>query len=154
MRRLATSRRAWIGIAFLAAGAAPAAQPNARMGELRKTVWRTEEAFAKTMADRDFGAFQAFLSPEAVFWSGGIQRGPAAVAAVWKGFYEGPKAPFSWKPDTVEVLDSGTLAFSSGPVFDPDGKRVSTFNSVWRLEADGKWRVVFDKGCPPCEASR
>jgi hypothetical protein len=54
----------------------------------------------------------------------------------------------------VEVFDSGTLAFSSGLVFAPDGKRVSTFNSVWRLEADGKWRIVFDKGCPPCEAAR
>jgi ketosteroid isomerase-like protein len=30
------------------------------------------------------------------------------------------------------------------------GLRVGTFNSVWRLEADGKWRIVFDKGCPPC----
>jgi ketosteroid isomerase-like protein len=89
-----------------------------------------------------------------VFWSNGIRRGPAAVAEVWKAFYEGPAAPFSWKPDTVEVLDSGSLAFSSGPVFAPDGARVSTFNSVWRKEPDGKWRVVFDKGCPPCGAPK
>jgi ketosteroid isomerase-like protein len=133
---------------------APAAEPNPRLDALRQEVWRTEEAFAKTMADRDFAAFQTFLSAETVFWSNGIRRGPAAVAEVWKAFYEGPAAPFSWKPDTVEVLDSGALAFSSGPVFAPDGARVSTFNSVWRKEADGKWRVVFDKGCPPCGAPK
>lgn len=131
-----------------------ATTPTATLDEWRQEVWHTEEAFAKTMADRDFAAFQTFLSPETVFWSGGIKRGPAEVAAAWKRFYEGPQAPFSWKPDTAEVLESGALGFSSGPVFDPQGQRVSTFNSVWRREADGKWRVVFDKGCPPCETGR
>lgn len=134
-----------------AAAATRASNPKATLDEWRQEVWRTEEAFAKTMADRDFAAFQTFLSKEAVFWSGGITRGPAEIGAAWKRFYEGPQAPFSWKPDAVEVIESGSLGFSSGPVFDPEGKRVSTFNSVWRREADGKWRVVFDKGCPPCE---
>ena len=45
------------------------------------------------------------------------------------------------------MLDSGTLAISSGPVMDPQGKVVGTFNSIWRRDADGRWRVVFDKGC-------
>ena len=156
---------AWVGLSCLLAAPSashaqappppgPTTASQSILDEWRQEVWRTEEAFAKTMADRDFAAFQTFLSKEAVFWSGGIQRGPAAVAAVWKRFYEGEKAPFSWRPDSVEVLESGALAFSSGPVFDPEGKRVSTFNSVWRREADGKWRVVFDKGCPPCEGAK
>lgn len=116
---------------------------------LRDEVWRTEAAFARSMTDRDLKAFASFLSPEAVFWSAGIARGPEAIVAAWTRFYEGPAAPFSWRPETVEVLPSGTLAFSSGPVLDPSGRRVGTFNSVWRREADGRWLVVFDKGCPP-----
>ena len=36
------------------------------------------------------------------------------------------------------MVDSGTLAFSTGPVFDPEGKRTGTFNSTWRLEKDGR----------------
>jgi ketosteroid isomerase-like protein len=52
------------------------------------------------------------------------------------------------------VLDSGNLAFSSGPVLDPDGRQVGTFNSVWRREPDGRWLVVFDKGCPVCNCER
>lgn len=129
----------------------PGAGAGPTREDLRQEVWRTEEAFAKTMADRDFAAFRKLLSKEAIFGSGGgVKRGSADVSERWKTYYEGPKAPFSWKPETVEVLDSGTLAFSSGPVFDPEGKRVGTFNSVWRKEKDGRWLVVFDRGCPPC----
>ena len=57
-------------------------------------------------------------------------------------------APFSWAPERVEVTSTGTLAISSGPVFDPAGNRVSTFISTWRRDKDGVWRVVLDIGCP------
>ena len=30
----------------------------------------------------------------------------------------------------------------------PEGQVVSRFNSVWRQEAPGVWRIVFDKGQP------
>jgi ketosteroid isomerase-like protein len=118
---------------------------------LRQQVADTERAFAQTMADRDHAAFQTFLSEEAVFFgSSGVLRGKEAVAEGWQVLFEGPDAPMSWAPAEVEVLDSGTLAFSSGPVFNPQGERVGTFNSVWQLQDDGSWRIVFDKGCPPC----
>jgi ketosteroid isomerase-like protein len=119
--------------------------------ELKEEVRRTETAFAKTMADRDHAAFASFLATETVFFGRGVLRGKTAVADAWKGLYEGQAAPFSWAPESVEVLDSGELGFSSGPVFDPAGKRVSTFNSVWRKEKDGKWRIIFDNGCPRCD---
>ena len=48
--------------------------------------------------------------------------------------------------DVVEVLESGNLALSSGPVRNASGEEVGRFNSIWRKEADGTWRVVFDKG--------
>ena len=120
--------------------------------DLKDQVRRTEIAFAKAMADRNPSAFASFLSNEAVFFSSDrALRGAAQVAAGWKRFFDGPAAPFSWEPEQVEVLDSGSLAMSSGPVRDPDGKRIGTFNSVWRREADGKWKIVLDKGCPPCD---
>ena len=81
-------------------------------------------------------------------------RGKAQVAQWWKRFYETPKAPFSWEPETVEVLDSGTLALSTGPVRDESGKVVSTFTSIWRLEAPGKWRIIFDKGNRVCDPAK
>jgi ketosteroid isomerase-like protein len=30
-------------------------------------------------------------------------------------------------------------------------RQVGTFTSIWRRESDGRWRIVFDKGCPPCD---
>ena len=81
-------------------------------------------------------------------------HGKDAVAAAWKRFYERPQAPFSWEPETVEVLASGTLAISSGPVRDPSGKLFATFTSIWRLEAPGVWRVVFDKGNDVCDCPK
>jgi ketosteroid isomerase-like protein len=115
---------------------------------LQRQVTETELAFAKTMADRDHAAFARFLADDTVFFSGPTPlRGKSAVVAWWKRFYESPQAPFSWKPEKVEVLDDGSLAISTGPVFDTSGKAVASFTSVWRHESPGVWRIVFDKGC-------
>ena len=97
-------------------------------------------------------AFATFVAKDAVFLGRTALRGRPAVVEGWKPYFEGPKAPFSWQPERVEVIDSGTLALSTGPVFDPQGERVGTFNSTWRLDDDGEWRVVLDTGCPPCKS--
>ena len=133
--------------------ASPAsAETNA---ELKEQVRQTEIAFAKTMADRNPAAFASFLSKETIFMSGTrVSRGPREVAERWKGYFDGPQAPFSWEPDQVQVLDSGTLAMTSGPVRDPSGKRIGTFNSVWRREAKGRWKIVLDNGCPACDCGK
>jgi ketosteroid isomerase-like protein len=124
----------------------------AGVDDLKKEVVDTERAFAATMKARDHAAFSGFLADEAVFFGGaGALRGKEAVAAGWRRFYTQPLAPFSWEPDEVEVLASGTLAHSSGPVYDPNGKLIARFNSIWRREAPGTWRIVFDKGNEVCD---
>ena len=106
-----------------------------------------EIAFAKTMADRDFDAFLGFISPEAVFFSGNKPiTGRDAVGKAWAKYFEGDTAPFSWQPDVVEVLESSRLALTSGPVRAVSGEIIGRFNSIWRRDEDGQWRVVFDKG--------
>ena len=102
-------------------------------------------AFATTLADRDFDAFLTFLSPDAIFFAAdGPLRGRDAVARVWAGYFEGPEAPFAWRPDVAEVLESGDLALTSGVVL-VDGEQTGRYVTVWRREADGQWRVVFDR---------
>jgi ketosteroid isomerase-like protein len=140
-------------LALLAACATTAPQPG--NAELQRQVADTERAFAKTMADRNHAAFITFLSGEAIFFTGPKPlHGKDEVAAAWKRFYEKPEAPFSWEPDKVEVLASGTLAISSGPVRDASGKLVATFTSIWRQEAPGVWRIVFDKGNDVCDCAK
>lgn len=123
--------------------------------ELRQQVMDTERAFAATMKARDHAAFASFLAQETVFFNGPkALHGKPAVATEWKRFYDKPQAPFSWEPDTVEVLATGNLALSSGPVYNPAGKVMARFNSIWRLEADGKWKIVFDKGEEVCDCKK
>ena len=135
--------------ALSAATAGPALGQSAE--DLTSEVRAAEMAFAATMAERDLEAFASHIAGEAVFFTGRLLRGAEEIVVAWSPFFEGAVAPFSWEPEQVGVLDSGTLALSSGPVRDPAGNRIGTFNSVWRLDADGRWRVVFDKGCPPCD---
>lgn len=120
---------------------------------LEREVEAVEKAFARSMAERDFEAFGSFLAPEAVFLGGGgtARRGKEAVTRHWQGYFEAAEAPFSWAPETVAVLASGELAISTGPVFNREGKRASTYTSTWRREASGTWRIVFDKGDRYCE---
>ena len=142
-------------LAIVAAAATPFAgqpQPRVDVAALSVEVRNAERAFARTMADRDHAAFVSFLADEAIFVGPKMTfRGRQNVADGWKRFYEAAQAPFSWEPERVEVLDSGTLALSSGPVRDSTGKRIGTFNSVWRREPGGAWKIVLDNGCPPCD---
>ena len=141
----------WILCAALLSVCSALAETNA---ELKEQVRKTEIAFAKTLADRNPAAFASFLSSETIFMSrGNATRGPKQVAERWKGFFDGPQAPFSWEPEFVEGLESGKLALSSGPVRDPTGKRIGTFNSVWRREAKGQWKIILDNGCPACDCA-
>ncbi len=137
------------------AGCATSQPPTTVTGNARDQVMATERAFAKTMADRDHKAFASFIATDTVFFSGPKPlHGKQAVVDFWAKFYAEPKAPFSWEPKEVEVLDSGDLAISSGPVADPDGKVFAGFTSIWRREGPNTWRIIFDKGntvcnCPP-----
>lgn len=145
-----SNARAALALCALLAGCALSpARPG--IADAREQVFATERAFARTMADRNLGAFAAFIAEEAVFFSGPKPlRGRQQVLDWWKRYYTSPTAPFSWEPDEVELLESGTLALSSGPVRDPQGKLIARFTSIWRRDASGAWRIVFDKGNEVC----
>jgi ketosteroid isomerase-like protein len=135
-----------IGVASAALAARLTGQtPSA---DLKRQVFAAESSFAASMAERNLAAFASHVSPEAIFFGDtAVLRGKEEVLARWRGFFTDADPPFSWKPDVIEVLSSGRLALSSGPVFDPKGKKVGSFNSIWRREQDGRWKIIFDKGC-------
>ncbi|MFZ6871396.1 YybH family protein [Undibacterium sp. Di27W] len=122
--------------------------------ELVRQVMQTEAAFAKTMEARDHKAFTEFLAEESIFFSGTkALHGKQEVASAWKRFYDSPAPPFSWAPETVEVLNSGKLALSSGPVRNPQGRLIATFTSIWRQDSPGVWHIIFDKGNDVCDCA-
>ena len=61
------------------------------------------------------------------------------------------KVELSWKPDFVDVSSSGDLGYTYGKylfsVTDSTGQIQSStgiFHTVWKRQADGKWRFVWD----------
>ena len=119
--------------------------------DLQRQVADTERAFAATLAARDWTAFSGFVADEAVFFAGErAVRGHAAIVEVWRTCFEGERAPLSWAPDSVEVVESGTLATTGGVLRDAAGKPIGRYDAVWRLAAPGRWQIVFERGQPPC----
>ena len=152
MKRMYATRVGLVVLLLVAFATSAFAVSVEERTKLEAEVRAAETAFAKTMADRDSKAFATFVADDAVFFGRtAVTRGKQAVVESWAGLFEGPNPPFSWSSETAVVLDSGTLALSAGPVVGADGKRFGTFNSIWRRDKDGSWKVVFDKGCDYCE---
>lgn len=120
----------------------------------RLQVLASERAFARTMADRDHEAFATFIAEDAVFHSGAeTLHGKDRIVTAWATYFAKPQAPFSWQPEEVEVLEGGSLAYSSGPVQDPDGRLIGRFHSIWRKSRTGVWQVIHDRGSDPCNCA-
>jgi ketosteroid isomerase-like protein len=121
-------------------------------------VRRAELAFAATVAEDRPRVFAAMIDEAAVFVSGDeVTRGRAAITEAWKGFFSPDRPHMVWRPEIVEISADGELGFTRGPWtlsgVGSDGKpyeRGGIFNSVWRRQEDGGWRIVFDAGCPAC----
>ena len=125
------------------------------VADLESDVRCQEIGFSKAAERRDRDAFVAFIDDDARFVGRSVRRGPVEISAAWGAFFEDDGPAIKWRPRFVEVLEDGKLALTRGPYRlidrDADGgtvERWGTFNSVWRKQADGKWRVVFDAGSP------
>jgi ketosteroid isomerase-like protein len=154
----APDRRRFGALALLGGSGALAATPaQADIAAQTRQVREHEEAFARSMAERNFVAFGALIADDANFLNGGqALRGKPAILAYWKRFFESPAAPFSWAPEQVEMLTGGGLGMTVGPVKSPAGATFAMFYSVWREAASGRWLVVFDNGysLPACPAPK
>ena len=135
-----------ISALLLAACAPIAADPAA-------DVRCQEIAFSRAAEDRDLASFVSFLDADARFVGNGVLRGPDEIAAAWQVFFAADGPTIRWRPQFVEVLASGDLAFTRGPyrvlATGPDGEAVEewgTFNSVWRKDAANNWRIILDAG--------
>jgi ketosteroid isomerase-like protein len=123
--------------------------------DLAQDVRCREIGFSQSVEQQDISAFRSHIDADARFIGSGVLRGIDSVAEGWGVFFTADGPTIKWRPQIVEVLENGTLALSRGPyrmqTTDDDGNEIErwgTFNSVWRLGADGQWRVVFDAGSP------
>ena len=125
------------------------------LADLEQDVRCREVGFSKSVESLDHELFASFIDPDARFIGGKVDRGRENIAEAWKVFFAADSPSIKWRPQFIEVLESANLALSRGPyrmqTKDDDGNEIErwgTFNSIWRLGADGQWRVVFDAGSP------
>jgi len=151
---LAVSMPAWAETASSGEASASAAAQAESAKDPRCAVWARELGFAQSVADHDAQAFAEFVHADAVFGvSGQPTRGRDAIAAQWAGLIAGTRLELRWYPDVVSIGGDGRTAYSSGPALYrsvKDGSyRKGRFGSVWQLDRDGQWRVIFDDGIEP-----
>ena len=118
-----------------------------------------EIAFSQSAENKDAEAFASFIDADARFVGNSVIKGPQAITEAWASFFAEDGPAIKWRPQFVEVLEDGKLALTRGPyrmiVRDAEDKLVEgwgTFNSVWRMQKDGSWKVVFDAGNIASEA--
>jgi ketosteroid isomerase-like protein len=114
------------------------------------SIIRTEREFAQ-MADENgvAEAFYHFAADSAVILRGGkIIRGKEAIKAFYLNNLT-PGTKLQWTPDFTDV--SGDLGYTYGRythlVPDSTGNMTEShgyFHTVWKRQADGSWRFVWD----------
>jgi uncharacterized protein (TIGR02246 family) len=82
-------------------------------------------------------------------------NGKQAISKMVEESYKMPGFSISWQPQSVEVSESGDMAYmienSQVSYTDSTGKPVTWHNkavSIWRKQTDGTWKNVVDISTP------
>jgi ketosteroid isomerase-like protein len=146
-------------VASLLLLAAPAAVLAADLQAELKGLADNERAFARMAAEPDKtvrDAFLAFVADDGVIFGGeGPTNAKAAFTAAPAPPPGAPKLQLSWWPTHAEIASSGDLGWTTGPSKRVRGDKVGYghFVTVWKKQADGKWRFLIDHGIQTDEMS-
>ena len=119
---------------------------------LKDEVKKAENDFCKMAADSGIAkAFEYFAADNAVLLRGTeIVEGKNAIIEMMAG-QSSENTSLIWEPDYIDVASSGDLAYTYGKftysMIGPEGDTLSSngiFHTVWRKQADGTWKYVWD----------
>ena len=127
---------------------------NNSMEKWKKEIVETEKNFAKMAGEEGISrAFLAYAAEDAV-----VMRSNALLIGKDKlsEYFDSQASKLkdenlSWEPDFVDVSASGDLAYTYGQFIysytDSTGTTAESrgiFHTVWKRQADGSWRFVWD----------
>jgi len=116
----------------------------------KQEICEAEQQFANMVQEEGIhNAFVAFAANDAtIMRNNTLIKGKQAI----DDFYKDSHAKtLTWKPDFIEVANSGDLGYTYGTYHytykDSTGKeQVDTgiFHTVWKRQQDGTWKFVWD----------
>ncbi len=125
----------------------PPPEPAGR--SLAEALMAADAAMSDAVASRDPDRFRSSLDEDAVFGGRhGLSRGRAAVGEAWAGLLAPGGPSLAWWPGSGEASVSGDVGFTVGryelraPARTVEGR----YLTVWRRDAAGAWRALFDHG--------
>ena len=123
-----------------------------QMENYEKEILETEKSFAKLAKEKGLKvAFTTFASEEAVLLrENKLIRGKKEIEEYFEK-QNLENVQLDWTPDLIDVAASGDLGYTYGQYkFEGPGEKGQTikstgvFHTVWKKEANGEWRYVWD----------
>jgi ketosteroid isomerase-like protein len=129
------------------------ASPNkSQIESAKREIAETEHAFEAMAREKGLSEAFAFYADSAAALNRGgyVVHGKDSIRLIYLApRFKGVK--LEWKPDFVEVSKSADLGYTYGKYTftkpDSTGKAVRSngiFHTVWKKQADGQWRFVWD----------
>lgn len=142
---------------LLAAVAFAAVYANGMRQQTAATVlMEADRAFAAAVAEGGADAWASWFAEDGAMVQPGVGevRGRESVRAVVAAL-DAPGVSLQWEPERADIAASGDLGWTTGRFVSegpgPDGATARSegiYVSIWRLQADGTWKVVMDLGNP------
>lgn len=125
---------------------------KAHLETAKKEIFQTEHDFARMASEKGLSeAFSYYADSAAALNRGNyVIHGKDSI----RRFYLVPRftnVTLTWEPDFVEISASGDLGYTYGSYIfathDSSGKAIRSkgiFHTVWKKQANGEWRFVWD----------
>ena len=132
-------------------------QPKADQKAEGEKLMQLSREWSQTAATGDVEKTVSYWADDAFLMSAGQPplKGKQAIRQMVEESYKIPGFRISWQPQTVEVSNSGDMAYlienSQVSFTDSTGKPVTHHNkavSIWRKQSDGTWKNVVDISTP------
>lgn len=112
----------------------------------RAFVWRAQEVSVNQ-------AFIEYFAADAVAFQSGRPESAQAAMRTRPSQPRDPNLLFWWEPRYGDIAASGDLGYLTGPVRtgrkEPPEVRHGSYASIWKRQADGRFKVVIDIGIDP-----
>src|SRR5215213_2393298 len=126
-------------------------------------VMQLSREWSQAAYARDIEKTVGYWADNAVVMSAGqpVLSGKQAIRQMVEKSYKMPGFRISWQPQSVEVSESGDMAYLIGnsqiSFADSTGNPITIHNKaveIWRKQADGSWKNVVDISTPESTQSK